>query len=146
MPVKDFDSVLQDICELLTSSNALISTDELYYESRKLWSVLTALRGPDWTGPIMPVADSELKECTTEVIRYELLRRRKGSGAYFSLAYVSKDRPAFVERRREIDTSTHFGLHAKAAFLALGLKWDELNHQEWKEQDASTKPKEDAER
>lgn len=87
---------------------------------KELWDILTALRGPDNNDPLV-------KAATTEVIR-----RALGMSISSNLALVSSDLPYKVEHRKRMVAGTarvtdHFLTHAKSAFAALGLKWDELN-------------------
>jgi hypothetical protein len=84
--------------------------------SKKLWFVLTALRGPDVLGLWRE------KDATTSVIRY-------ASGIY-----EHTNLPASVHRDgadgaaiREAMKHGHFRRHAESAFIALGLMWDERN-------------------
>lgn len=84
-------------------------------EAKKLWDVLSALRGPD----------AELgyaKRATTEQIRRRSLP--KLAGKFVAVAPNAREvkEPWAVEARGEISAG-HFRQHAYAAFDALGLKW-----------------------
>jgi hypothetical protein len=102
---------------------------------RDVWNILTALRGPDDMG-------GRLKNATTGVIRYALLGFR-GSRNHenFLIAHgclYGPDCEEYAKFRRETSTS-HFEQHARAAFMALDLEWDEVNAQETShDQPAST--------
>jgi hypothetical protein len=95
-------------------------------EVRLLWDVLSALRGPDYEG-------SEDKDATTVVIREAFL----GPKTKVFPADFAVDSAERAERRKdmvagdvplpEISESYHFYTHARNAFDALGLKWDEVN-------------------
>lgn len=83
-----------------------------------LWDVISALRGPDKDEMSM------VKDATTSVIRHKL-----GISEYIGLI-VRPDTETAAQVRRNIDSymaDYHFVFHAKRAFGALGLKWDELN-------------------
>ena len=88
-------------------------------DAKKLWWVLTALRGPDSYNVI------EYKGATTAVIRHACgLRQGVGNGAtvnpdsVFS-ARLRTDPPGAL--------SYHFVEHARFAFEELGLEWDTFN-------------------
>jgi hypothetical protein len=93
-------------------------------ERRGLWAVLTGLRGPDnldWTD----------KDATTSVIRGAAL----GYDAVGRYANVTtEDHLGYRDRREKLRRGAdsacenlHFVMHAKDAFRALGLKWEENN-------------------
>jgi hypothetical protein len=90
-------------------------------EARKLWNVLSALRGPDST-------DFYLKNCTTEVIRHRLLGKRGGE---LCPSLVSPDDEKKRDRRRDMfqkfSQFDHFQRHARDAFKDMGMEWDKLN-------------------
>jgi hypothetical protein len=91
-------------------------------ESKKLWWVLTALRGPD--------TDSERqKSATTSVIRHAVgLREWVGNGATTN----PDSHDALVHRTNSFSPNDyHFKLHAKKAFETLGLDWDRVNWTEF---------------
>lgn len=95
-------------------------------EGAKLWNILSALRGPD--APINGFSwdTNELKEATTAVIRWKVGLTHSNQGG----AIVNADSPDLVKIRRQFDEGRydgHFIQHARFAFSALGLKWDELN-------------------
>lgn len=85
--------------------------------TKRLWWVLTALRGPD-------NESSAAKDATTAVIRHAIgLRQGVGNGAV-----VREDSEAAVALRDEIRlnrtaTGYHFIMHASEAFEALNLNW-----------------------
>jgi hypothetical protein len=84
--------------------------------SEKLWFVLTALRGPD------DVMLWQEKGATTSVIRFAA-----GLDPEVNLpASVGHDEVCGMRIREEMKGG-HFRRHAENAFIALGLKWDELN-------------------
>jgi hypothetical protein len=89
-------------------------------EKKRVWRVLTALRGPDFGGPVYR---NETKRATTAVIRHRLL------GFNLLQGFTERDLESSVRRRRRMSRSGmgHFGLHAMEAFEVLGLKWDYLN-------------------
>lgn len=94
-------------------------------ETRALWDVLTALRGPD-------NEDKNIKRATTQVLRWKLLGKDPNMNI-FSGSFVGPDDEG--SRRLRIFLSgpsgaielSHFRVHAKRAFAALGLKWGEVN-------------------
>lgn len=91
-------------------------------ESKKLWWVLTALRGPD--------NDNEYqKNATTGVIRHAAgLRGGVGNGATTN----PDSHDALVHRTNSFSPNDyHFKLHAKKAFETLGLDWDRINWTEF---------------
>lgn len=89
-----------------------------YEQNKKLWMVLSALRGPD----SMKI---EEKEAVTKVIRFTVFGYDSGVSKH---AFVGEDHWNAAEfRKNRIFSSTHFQEHAKAAFDALGLEWDEVN-------------------
>lgn len=97
-------------------------------QSRKLWDVLSALRGPDSD-------NSTEKFISTEVIRDYIGLKDAGP----LLIMSSGDSEEKLERRLELfpldgrvfgprlERWTHFSNHALLAFQALGLKWDRVN-------------------
>lgn len=107
-----------------------------------IWDILTALRGPDQrtfkaevrtqTWPYreaLEVSQAEVKRATTNIIRGAL-----GLDARFGTATKpTEDTQANAEVRKKLARIVaqadgfHFFSHAKAAFVALGLKWDEPN-------------------
>lgn len=86
--------------------------------SRRLWDVLSALRGPD-------LEDSEeIKNCTTAVIRAAIGMK----GEPILPAHIEADCAPLAERRIQLPLGGyHFKCHAERAFKALGLKWFEIN-------------------
>lgn len=102
-------------------------------DHHEIWCVITALRGPDvyFQSGELGFGHNDLKEATTAVIRHKLginAHNRYGVAAW-------PDNQISVGIRRKFDAHFdcgdrgiwHFIEHAKAAFLALGLKWDKLN-------------------
>ena len=91
-------------------------------EARKLWWVLSALRGPDNASYIV-------KMITTEVIRTVAF----GDGVAGSVGALSspdsldkmerRDNPRFWDRESEGMPIDHFFHHAKMAFESLGIQW-----------------------
>ncbi len=91
-------------------------------ESTKLWSVITALRGPDSDG----FGSYERKCAVTGVIRY-----MAGLGSLSRAVINNPDSPNRAEVRKNItrngEDSEHFRDHAYRAFEALGLLWGKDN-------------------
>lgn len=79
----------------------------------QIWDIISALRGPD-------NEDSILKTATTEVIRHKL-------GFYEQYFFVSPDDYNQVIYRKGMNVGSHFYLHARSAFRALGLNWNDVN-------------------
>lgn len=98
-----------------------------YGDRKRLWAVLTAMRGPDYENG----EQYDDKISTTAVIR----RAAFGADALAdSGSIVRRDSRDAVKRRRAMEASyadpddrRHFYDHARAAFDSLGLKWNELN-------------------
>lgn len=89
-------------------------------ESRELWDVLTALRGPDNNREID-------KNAATAVIRHAV--GLKGYTRDYSFV-VLPDSVQSAEQRQVLEreiVDSHFRRHAQLAFEALELKWDEVN-------------------
>lgn len=102
--------VLQDVVEFLNTFSP---------EAKKLWWVLTALRGPDNESVGM-------KGATTAVIRYAVgLDDEVGNGAtvHGDLATGPELRAKLNDNGREY----HFKIHNRMAFEALGLSWEDRN-------------------
>lgn len=89
------------------------------WRGEDLWNVLSALRGPDAED------NHELKLATTGVIRYHFLGKTRGS-MHGSTVLPDTEEAAKL-RRQYTNVWSHFISHAKDAFEALGLKWDEVN-------------------
>ncbi len=96
-------------------------------DARALWSVLSALRGPD-------SKDYALKSATTSVIRYTAFplaakhADKHGGPLYASMIPDSKVAVAarVVLNRYNGD---HFAGHSNDAFRALELRWDLVNEE-----------------
>lgn len=103
-------------------------------ESKKLWEVLVALRGPDSdvdsdkyaTTAIVrktafPKAFSKPYDWNAEITRQNLVASNGAFGA--------KDNERAVERRKQLELKgySHFTSHAKRAFYVLNLNWSEKN-------------------
>jgi hypothetical protein len=89
------------------------------YKGEELWSILTALRGPD--------NQSEMaKDATTAIIRHTLGLKNGNIGLFIS----HKDNEYYAKLRTSVReySGHHFHYHAKKAFKALNLKWDEVNN------------------
>lgn len=95
-----------------------------------LWWVLSALRGPD--------TDEDygmLKGATTAVIRHKIgLKDESDDGDTCYPFTVHGDSALYLDVRLKNSYSNtdewkipHFIRHAKAAFMVLGLKWEEVN-------------------
>jgi hypothetical protein len=87
-------------------------------DRKKLWDVMTALRGPDGNG------QEHRKGCATAVIRTAFLGTPQPFGTYGAI--FGKD-GAGAAIMRSAMTSDHFASHAVSAFTALGLDWDKEN-------------------
>jgi hypothetical protein len=107
----------QETKDLLKTIVDFINThDQSSNTPTDLWSILTALRGPD-------DGDAEAKVATTGVIRNHL-----GLNTEIWRFVVCKDKQTYAELRQKCEfTSSHFFSHARIAFQALGLKWNEVN-------------------
>jgi hypothetical protein len=101
-------------------------------DGRKLWDVLTALRGPDHLD--RPDSD-QIKDSTTAVIRYAIGLNGsvgKDDSDQFSFTISTDSEKAAAFRRSANEKSTplssyHFFSHAHGAFDALGLNWESVN-------------------
>lgn len=120
----DNEQILDDISKAIFPANDFIKSFNI-----ELWSILTALRGPD-DGEYKE--RTKLKNATTAVIRYTLLKRvRKLSiedlnniqNWWLSCSF---DKEEYVELRKTLNHN-HFCTHCRNAFDFLGLRWDELN-------------------
>jgi hypothetical protein len=111
--------------ELKTANEVLLVIREFmsrdggsYDEQDKLWCVLAAMRGPD-------SQEHQPKDASTAVIRWAVLQKTGNS------FIANPDSQKRAEYRREgkvrFGSSAHFSSHARMAFKALGLKWDEVN-------------------
>jgi hypothetical protein len=120
---RSFKAELQRIVEFLNVPDV---------ESKQLWDVLSALRGPDSVSEValfgptvdhyrMNQEDAVAKEATTEVIRHTIGLSGDGLGIL-----ISPDQ-AGAEVVREKIPNGHFKLHALLAFKTLGLDWDKVN-------------------
>jgi hypothetical protein len=95
-----------------------------FYEKKKLWDVLTALRGPD-------DGNDYSKNATTGVVRYYALGPILNEDPIG--AVVNKDRASFVIDRSSFSGTSHFSDHIRKAFSVLELDWTRLNIKEmWK--------------
>lgn len=108
-----------------------VSTDEM----RAAWSVLTALRGPDSgvdaVNSNAVIIDRILaKHATTAVIRERVVGKH---AAHAIGADVFEDSANKRDQRSVISQASHFGNHARRAFEALGMEWDEVNPSKEKE-------------
>lgn len=96
-------------------------------DSRDLWDVLAALRGPDLSENCYLV-----KDATTSVIRAKAFPRtaklsnREGGRVCASMA---KDSMTNIATRYN-QPSSHFIGHARSAFSALGLHWAKNNNED----------------
>ncbi len=95
-------------------------------EQRKLWNVLTALRGPDNN-------NCAVKHATTAVIRHAFLGSKATSSKVASyLADVAPDsEQSLLWRGKSVYDlgGDHFVSHASRAFTALDLSWDRVNNE-----------------
>jgi hypothetical protein len=81
-------------------------------QAKDLWAVLSALRGPDYEG---------YKFSTTGVLRWAA---DITPGPHWAVSNRDEDRWA---KHRDSLPYDHFGTHIRKAFLALDLKWGEVN-------------------
>ena len=84
-------------------------------QSRRLWNILTILRGPD-------DENTALKAGTTAVIRKKIGIDYGSNGCV-----VAEDSQEGLKTRQDARGSHHFFHHAKRAFESLGLAWSEVN-------------------
>jgi hypothetical protein len=87
---------------------------------RKLWDVLSALRGPDNAAP-------GVKTSTTALIRYRAFPEWCSESTFPAMASSLDNIVRLKYRRSKLQRCTHFSDHARKAFLALGLEWDKDN-------------------
>src|SRR5271170_6672284 len=93
-------------------------------EREKLWDILTALRGPD-------NGEQALKVATTGLIRAATLGYIAGQRLQeFATTVTFADNIQHMQiresQRRDSD-NFHFLAHARGAFRALGLRWNDDN-------------------
>ena len=128
---KHLEAAIKDL-RVKVSDNYTVST-HVRTAGRQLWDVLTALRGPDDA-----CVSSVVKEATTGVVRYAVLgptfRHCREGEFIFNGAIYGWDLPVYVEVRTKMEVEVnhfnhfnHFYHHAKWAFEALGLSWDQVN-------------------
>lgn len=124
--IRDFFE--RDIAAVQRFTNADPVNVRCSAEARRLWHILTALRGPDHLSPFSPESDA-LKDATTS-----LIRQRVFGGIVRQLGCLTPkpDSEKLVAIRSGASTIKwvshgHFGLHASLAFDALGLKWYKVN-------------------
>lgn len=91
---------------------------QTYYtgEARKLWDILTALRGPD-------NQDIELKLATTAVIRHAVYGYVNHGGTAAPDNSIRCAYRAKLDEAGYTKDTDHFINHAKDAFKHLNLKW-----------------------
>lgn len=101
-------------------------------ESRKLWWILSALRGPDKDENY----DSEELPYPTKYSTTAVIRNAIGL-VPLQIAYVNcEDSTAKVDFRKSLTAQQydeHFFDHAVSAFAVLGLDWEKLNVKEKKD-------------
>lgn len=102
-------------------------------DSRQLWDILTALRGPD------KYVSSAVKVATTAIIRKTVLPKTAEAnfknGIDGIYAIFRDDSAASVDVRSKLRNSNeddllapyHFVYHAKEAFRTLELNWNAFN-------------------
>ena len=90
-------------------------------EQRKVWTVLTALRGPDFPGTY------HVKSSVTTVIRRKLFGGGSGIGEFADMERDAKSSPSIRVSLQGKQEWEHFLRHAREAFRVLGLKWEEVN-------------------
>jgi hypothetical protein len=89
-------------------------------EQRKVWDVITALRGPDES-----IKRYHDKAASTTVLRYALLG---DSTAAFGYADIYSDHNERAKHRQQMETvDDHFGHHIRLGFKGLGLDWECAN-------------------
>src|SRR5271157_5542867 len=105
----------------------------MVHEGHKLWSVLTALRGPSFDIDLLK--SDPLKDATTSVIRWHAFKRTYLAGS----PIINYDSVSHADRRKKLQatvvanpycgdgTSRHFWSHVTDAFEALGLSLTEVN-------------------
>lgn len=111
--------ILQQIVDLLSEDDGSGLALNTNSEGFKLWSVLTALRGPDND-------DEVVKKATTAVIRWKVGIPKDNSGG----AVVNADSSEYKNIRVGLTSefcSPHFLVHVQNAFTALGLEWSGVN-------------------
>lgn len=92
-------------------------TDVTKNEGNKLYTLLTALRGPD--------NDScRVKEATTSVIRYALFGDILSRMPFGAIVNPDEYRHELIRIEKD-KLFNHFVQHAKDAFKVLGLKWSD---------------------
>lgn len=125
-----------------TMDDILAAIREFYHspdvdpeEHKKLWAVLTALRGPD-EETIREESGYMVKAVTTGVIRGRVLGLSCDAVRAYASVFADSAREAREIRlkvmpewflRGDYKRTHHFLVHARNAFDALGLKWDENN-------------------
>jgi hypothetical protein len=117
---------------LNTIDNYLATGDQ--GDSRALWNILSALRGPDKLYPEVNKYYLSVKDVTTSVIRAAAfpktaaLSHRDGGRVRASMM---PDDFKYARVRTDRDfPSDHFTGHARSAFRALGLDWNNQNKKE----------------
>lgn len=111
---------------MLTAKEALAIVEQVLLlrnqESTKLWSVLTALRGPD-------NYELEAKEVTIKIRRaaFPEIAARVGTQPNSSTGWDIANNPMFVSdnptrQASRIAGDQHFSIHAEWALKALGLE------------------------
>lgn len=109
---RDYKPLLKQIVDFLN-----VADDE----SKKLWDILTALRGPD--------SDiDDIKYATTSVIRKTIGLTCEGGENDKIGAIILSDSYNKCETRQSDLKSWHFDSHVRSAFDTLGLKWEEVNY------------------
>lgn len=111
-------TILFDISEMMNERNSSYYEGINDTEGGKLWSILTALRGPD-------DGDGSLKKATTAVIRHHIGVHAANLGG--AVANPDSETLALFRRNFAFGSYNHFIFHAKLAFIALGLKWGAVN-------------------
>lgn len=131
----------QDVVQIIRQFYLDHSDDEFdraenVTESRKLWSMLTALRGPD-------NGHDDLKEATTIPFRTAFFKEAAKSAGMQTGALVkshSLNRERAKNFRLNLYTKAsgikdnkeiHFINHARLAFNAIGLKWEDINEEDY---------------
>ena len=113
----------QDLRTVLDVIDEYLANHQSKSASQTLWSILTALRGPD-SGSILE------KDATTSVLRaaaFPKTARLSHSEGGRVWASMSNDAQHRANTRSKLPYSEHFHTHIRQAFVALNLKWCEVN-------------------
>ena len=137
---KEFTHVRSVIRKILTPKKTSERQKEI---AEALWSILTALRGPDIDISLPEWSSTQIKAATTGVIRAVFLNikidpiKAKTGTCYSDMGYIiGRDCTEYAQIRQVLwqkyytrarYKDDHFVSHAIAAFKNLGLEWSEVN-------------------